>query len=195
MKSKFLKQSWLVLVLALVFAGALAAVDLFLRGPIEENQINETYDRIGKLVKGADKAETVEYLADDGKVAYKALTSDKRHVGWVIRAAGAGFADKIVLLIGLDPKAETITGLYVLDQKETPNLGSKITEDKWTSRFSGKKAAESLEITRQKPPKGTNLIPSVSGATISSESVCTIVNKAVAEFRQKLDSLKIRNKP
>lgn len=196
MKNNYLVQAWLVLMLAVCFGAALAGIEIALKPTIDQNKLNETRSQIPKLVKLTENGEeiypdndkTEEFVSPDGKLAYKAFTADGRHIGWVIKAAGAGFADKIELLIGLDAKAEKITGLYVLDQKETPALGSKITEPKFQKEFEGKSTLQPIGVSKTTPAE--NEIKAISGATVSSESVSGIVNKAVAEFRANIDKLK-----
>ena len=181
MKDSFIGQGWLVLALALGFGGALAGVEAALSGRIAENKLNETLDQIPRLVEGA---KTGEQTTIEGKTIFRAVDEGGKLVGWVVPARGQGFADRIELLIGLDTKAETITGLYVLAQKETPGLGNKITEDKWQGQFDNKPTDKPLAVTKAKPKAGE--IRAVTGATISSESVCTIVNETVAAWREKL---------
>lgn len=204
MKNSSIGQGWLVLALALGFGGALAGVETALREPIRINKENETYDQIPNLVKTtdpqthkelvADKAKTVEYVSEDDKVAYKAFTTSGTHIGWVIRTAGQGFADKIELLVGLDAEAKTVTGLYVLSQKETPGLGNKIEQAEWRDKFKKKDALSPLLVTQDAPKDYPNRIDPVSGATISSRSVCETVNRAVKDFRARLGELKEKDK-
>ncbi len=197
MKNNYLVQAWLVITLAVCFGALLAGVETSLKPAIDRNKLNETYDQIPRLVKITENGEcirpdnkkTEEYVSPDGKTAYKAISADGRHVGWVIRAGGQGFADKIELLIGLDPKAERITGMYVLEQKETPALGSKITDSWFQDQFDGKVTSSAITVTKAAPKDGGNEIKAISGATVSSESVTKIVNNAVEEFRANIGKL------
>ena len=188
MKNNPLIQAWLVLVLALGFGAALAGVQVWLGPRIEENKRNETYDQIPKLVPGADKAGTREVTVTVGsqeRVVYQAVAADGAHVGWVVRASGMGFADRIELLIGLDARAETLTGLYVLENKETPALGNKIKEAGFRGRFAGKATGRPLAVTKGKDP-AAHEIQAITSATVSSEAVTQIVNAAVAEYKAAL---------
>ena len=181
---RYLKQAWLVLALALVFGALLAGVQAKLGPKIEENKRNETFDQIPGLV-GADAAEVSEvrtWSTEDGKVAYEAVGDAEQTLGWVIKGAGKGFADKIEVLIGLDAETQTLTGLFVLDQKETPALGDNIKKPEFCDRFRGKSAAEALAVVKSSPEG--NQIQAITGATVSSDAVCTIVNKAVEQFRE-----------
>ena len=184
----YIRQAWLVLILATCFGAALAVVHIAWQGRIDENKRNEIYDQIPVLVPGADK-ELTEKLSIDGREVYKAFarSTDGQlvHVGWVVPASGRGFVDRIELLIGLNVPADTITGLYVLEQKETPGLGSKIT-GKFREQFARKDPAEPLEITKAVPEEATNQIRAVAGATVSSRSVCEVVNAALKGLPDKL---------
>ena len=181
----YLKQAWLVILLALLYGGGLAAVQTTLSEKIAENRKAETYDVIPDLVPGADRARTEELLVQggDGKDArvYKVFGADGSHRGWVLPAAGQGFADRIDLLVGLDAEGSTITGLYVLAQKETPGLGDYITGEEFRRRFAGRPAGEPLVVVKS-DPQADNEIRALSGATISSESVAAIVNAVLANL-------------
>ncbi|MCH5378157.1 MAG: FMN-binding protein [Planctomycetes bacterium] len=183
----YLRQAWLVIVLAFAYGGALAGVHTALAPRIEQNKRQETYDVIPDLVPGADKERTEELLiqATDGKLqrVYKTHDSEGNHNGWVLSAAGTGFADRIELLVGVDAELSTLTGLYVLDQKETPGLGDYITQADFRDRFRGKPVTPPLEAV-QSDPSSSHEVLAVTGATISSWSVCTIVNKAIAQLRE-----------
>jgi electron transport complex protein RnfG len=195
----FISQAWLVLVLAICFGGLLAGMQITLGPTIEANKINETLERVPELVFGAahaaelsqsgmeitpisvgvDKAgKTVRYNVYETK-------SDGQLAGWVTKSAGQGYADKIEVLIGFDPGVEKITGIFVLDQKETPGLGNKILEADWRGQFLDKSTAQPLM-----PVKGqataSNEIDAITGATISTKAVTDIVNTAVADLRQPL---------
>jgi electron transport complex protein RnfG len=110
---------------------------------------------------------------------YDAWLPDGKMVGHVVKANGQGYADKIELLVGLNAQGKTITGLFVLDQKETPGLGAKILEDAWRGQFKDKSTENTLSVVKG---GGANdeQIDAISGATISSRSVTGIVNTVVA---------------
>ncbi|MGD9874288.1 MAG: FMN-binding protein [Kiritimatiellia bacterium] len=182
MKHNYLKQAWLVLVLAVCFGGALAGVEHSLSGRIKANKLADTLGQIPSLVPGAEQGNQ-EMVA--GQLAYRAVDGAGTPVGWVVPVTGQGFADKIELLLGLNADASQITGIYILDQKETPGLGNKIVEPEWRGQFANKSISPALVVVKRKAEKA-NEIEAVTGATISSESVAGIVNQAAAAFRQKL---------
>lgn len=198
----YVGQAWLVILLALLYGGALAGVQSKLGPLIEKNKKDETYGKIPSLV-GVPEATGEE---DEKRISIREQTVagsedhkpyrvyqaffDGQLKGWVLPASGLGFADRIDLLIGLGPDLSTITGLYVLDQKETPGLGNYITsEDLFLRHFAGKSADKELTVVKGQAAAGSNQIPALSGATISSESVAEIVNKAVKNLRGPLRQL------
>ncbi len=184
MKSNYLKDAWLVIALCLVFGAALAGVQGALQPRVEANKLADTLGQIPALVPGAvsGEAETV-----GGMRTFRALDASQNEVGRVLAASGQGFADRIELLVALNRAGDTITGLYIVDQKETPGLGDFITKEKWRAQFAGKPATKRLSVTKtgaQRPEQ----VDGVTGATISSEAVVTIVNAAIAGWRQEAGS-------
>jgi len=215
---KFLKQGWLVLVLAVVFGVGLTAVQRAVGPIIEKNQKDETYKQIPSLVLGAKATAdctiqtekdivTVTKKSDGSVVAKLIVTETKVRVdgkefkvyraaeadapaklaGWVITAQGIGYADTIKALLGLDPKATKITGVYILDQKETPGLGSKIATT-WNEQYDGQPTDKPLVVVKGMTPEQKSekdgRIDAISGATISSNSLTDIINRAVVLFQQ-----------
>jgi electron transport complex protein RnfG len=199
----YLRQAWLVILLGLVYGGALAGVESTLRARIDENKMKETYDRIPDLVPGADRDKSEQVNRKDQLVVtdgdgkehrvFRAVDADGTQVGWVVPAGGQGFADRIDVLIGLDAGLDTITGLRVLDQKETPGLGNLIVDhekpDDFCSRFKGKRTDEPVAVVKDEPAPGSNEILALSGATISSESVAAIVNQAMRDLKEPIRQL------
>jgi Na+-translocating ferredoxin:NAD+ oxidoreductase subunit G len=201
LKQNYLVQAWLVILLSICFGSALAAVQLTFGPAIEANKLNEALEKVPELVLSTDNLAKVRESPQELKVTSQQIEVKKpakmayysvyqtslsgKPEGWVIKTKGQGYADKIELLVGVDAGAEKITGLYILDQKETPGLGNKISETKWREQFIGKETHQALRATKggAKSPEEIN---AVSGATISSNSVCAIVNTAMADLRGKL---------
>jgi electron transport complex protein RnfG len=203
-------QAWLVLLLAILFGGALAGVQITLSPTIEANKINETRQKVPELVLGAEAARrlaeqgpalTVDplFLSVEGagkKTTYnvfEARKTDGELAGWVVKAGGQGYADKIELLVGLGPLAKNIKGLFILDQKETPGLGNKVVTPEWRSQFIEKATDQPLVVVKG-GVKAENEIDAVTGATISSRAVTNIVNTAVTDLQEQLAAIAAEGK-
>ncbi len=198
-----LARAWLVLVLALVLGAALAAVQVYLSPIIAANKRNETLRQVPALV-GIDPASLkpgaleirsgiFEVPANGAARFYRVFLVRRggRPAGWVVRTAGQGYADRIEALIGFDPGVTAITGLFILEQKETPGLGAKIVLPSWRRQFVGRRTAVPLEVVKGRGAKGQG-IDAVSGATISSRSVVRIVNRTVRDLAGRLTPEAVR---
>ena len=181
MRHSYIVQAWLVILLGLCFGGALAAVQGALSERIAQNKLDETLDQIPSLVPGATKAASRQ-VEISGQRAFRAASAAGQ-LGWVIPCTGQGFADRIELLVATDTRLEKITGLYVLEQKETPGLGNKIVDAEiFRDQFSGKTAARDLQVTKA-GARADHQIDAITGATISSEAVCGIINQTLNKMR------------
>lgn len=201
-KNNNLLQAWLVLTLAFIFGMSLAGVQATLGPRIEDNKIKETMEKVPEVVLGvagasklAASGETLDIVPKtvavdkNGKekfyTVYEATFKDGAVAGWVAKASGQGYADKIELLVGLGALGEKITGLFILDQKETPGLGNKIIDTDWRGQFPDRQVAHPLVVVKDHS-EGVANIDAISGATISSVAVCTIVNQTVADLAPEL---------
>ena len=194
-------QAWLVLCLAICFGSTLAGMQLALGPTIEENKVNETMARVPELVLGQElaakmAAENQTLEIEPRSIAVKVGGRQQSYSvfdakyqgnrkGWVIKTGGQGYADKIELLVGLDPTLTTITGLFVLEQKETPGLGNKIIFPEWRGQFIGKPTTPALKVVKTGAQAKTE-IDAITGATISSRAVTAIVNGAIKALREPL---------
>lgn len=181
-KQNYIVDAWLVILLSLLFGSGLAGVQASLKPRIDANKLGDTLGQISALVPGSTRGEKA---TAGNAVVYKALDGAGATTGWVVPARGQGFADRIELLIGVDTSGTHITGLYVLDQKETPGLGDNITAKTWRDQYAGKATDKPL-VVRKTKPEAPNEIQAITGATISSDSVTAIANAAVAKFRKDL---------
>ncbi|MEZ4386320.1 MAG: FMN-binding protein [Candidatus Krumholzibacteriia bacterium] len=111
----------------LIIVGALAGGGLSLMNGwaeplIQENQRQLRDAAIGFLVPGTPE----EAVDQDGLTAWRVRDAEGQLAGWVVRYAGVGFQDKIDVMIALDPERREIRGLKVLQDSETPGLGTWI---------------------------------------------------------------------
>jgi len=185
----YITQAWLVILLAILYGGGLAGIQVALSGKIAENIRNETYSVIPTLLPGAEIENTQEIMITgaDGKEkkVYEVHNENGELLGWVIPASGQGFADRIDLLVGLNAERSQITGMYVLNQKETPGLGDYITTKDFRSHFEGLPASKEIEVVKYESGEPYE-VQALTGATISSESVANIINRAIANARNAL---------
>jgi electron transport complex protein RnfG len=128
-------------------------------------------------------AKEIEY-----KRVYVGYGADGNPVGVAVSRGESGFQDIVLVILGFDPQNNTLTGMKVLESKETPGLGDKIFKDKvFVDQFF---AGPTLPLVPVKAGSGKgqpNEIDTITGATISSKTVTRVINNAVAEWMPLLE--------
>jgi electron transport complex protein RnfG len=109
----------------------------------------------------------------DSLEVYPAKT-DSALVGFAIKTySKKGFSGQISLMAGFKPDG-TIINITVLEQKETPGLGTKMAEPGFKDQFMGKNpSAFNLKVK-----KDGGKVDAITAATISSRAFCDAVQKA-----------------
>ena len=180
------------LVGTLAVAGALAGLAIVLvfqwANPlIEAHNAEVLAGAVTEVLGGPDHYETV--FVENGVLTrspqgdtvgldrvYVGYDAGGRPMGVAIEAAEAGFQDVITLIFGFDPSSGDLLGMKVLDSKETPGLGDKITKD---SSFIGgfeDVGTPLLGVKKGQGSGGHDEVVMITGATISSRAVIGIIN-------------------
>ena len=95
-------------------------------------------------------------------------------VGYAVNSyTPKGFSGNISLMAGFKPDG-TIIGITVLNHKETPGLGTKMTEPEFKEQFTGKNPAEFM----LKVKKDGGQVDAITAATISSRAFCDAIERA-----------------
>ncbi len=178
-------SSRMILVLTLVgliSGGFLAGVAKLTKEKIALNIQKEIEAAIIEVIPGTTQNQKL--YEEDNLTIYEGKDDSGQSTGYAVQTTGIGFQDKITLLYGIDRLKAKIIGLTVIDQKETPGLGAKITDQDVFLRF-WKNRDISQPLALRKPPAGSaeELAPSeinaITGATISSRKVLEIVNSSL----------------
>lgn len=173
----------------------LATVGLLTKERIEMNKQREIEAAIIKVVPGTESSAQL-YEEKDFKV-YGGKDQDGTLIGYGILVSGIGFQDKITLMLGSDISLTKISRLEIIEQKETPGLGAKIEdEDAFLKFWEGRDCSQPLSLRKPAVRTAEELAASevntITGATISSESVLKIVNYSVERLRQLINEGQIQ---
>jgi electron transport complex protein RnfG len=104
-------------------------------------------------------------------------------VGYAIPADGSGFMDTIKLIYGFDPTRRVIVGMAVLDSRETPGLGDKIiTDSEFHENFVALVVEPEIDAVKKGKKTAENQVDCITGATISSEAVVSILNRSTQRW-------------
>ncbi|HSM09364.1 MAG TPA: FMN-binding protein [Gemmatimonadota bacterium] len=178
----------------LTIAGALAGLLLVLVNGWAEPRImahraEVLREAVHEVLGGPDHYETL-FLVDGRFTAdlpagmdslaldriYAGYDADGRQVGLAIAGGEPGFQDVIQLLFGFDPTTGRITGMKVLDSKETPGLGDKIEKDSVFGAEFSDPVPPLVGVKRGAGSGDEHEVDMITGATISSRTVIDIIN-------------------
>jgi Na+-transporting NADH:ubiquinone oxidoreductase subunit NqrC len=96
---------------------------------------------------------------------------------------GRGLWGMIEGIATFDSALTHIVSVRVLSQEETPGLGDRIKEPDYLKTYQGKTATEPLELALRHQASLPNEVDAISGATLSSEALVTIVDAAASHLR------------
>lgn len=170
-------------VIGVISGGALSFVNTWAVPHIADNQKRDT-ERAIFLVQPA--AKSYEAVAGAPFELYRVFDAQKAPIGFAMPFAGNGFQGKIKIMAGVSPDVSTVIGLEILEQVETPGLGTKVTEDPYRSQYTNLVAQPEIVPVKGAPPTKPNEVQTITGATISSKAVIRIVNDALRTLRTEL---------
>jgi electron transport complex protein RnfG len=165
--------------IGLLSGGFLAGVAKLTKERIAINIQAEIEEAIEEVVDDAETSQVI--LEEEDLIIYRELDETGQLAGYAIQATGVGFQDKITLIFGLDETMKRITGLSIINQKETPGLGAKITGwDAFLQFWEDRDATGQLTLRKPAVDTPEELLPTevntITAATISSKKVLGIVN-------------------
>ena len=179
---KIAKMVLVLTALGLISGLALSIVSNYADPLIEENKKEAIREAIYYVLQSTESYETEEI---EGKTIYRALDSSEQITGYAFTASGGGYQGTIRLMVGVGPELQEIKGIQILESSETPGLGGKIRGESFKSQFRNLSAKGEIGLVKSvKPGKGE--VQAITGATISSKAVVSIINKELVVIRNVL---------
>jgi electron transport complex protein RnfG len=134
--------------------------------------------------------------APKGTPIYAGYDEKGQLIGIAAEAAAPGYADIVRVLYGYSAACQCITGISILDSKETPGLGDRIgTDPEFLANFNKLDASLNEPATALKHAivtvkHGSKTHPwqidAISGATISSTAVGKMLNQSAQHLLPRL---------
>ena len=169
--------SAVLFVITAVVALMLSLADSVTADKIAENTVKAQNEARAYVMSGATEFEFVKSSETDiVREVYTAKSADK-NLGWCVSVAPNGYGGEIEFIVGIDPEFKT-TGIKIVNMSETPGLGAKAGEEKFSSQFDGKDASNGLSVIKS-GSAADNEILAISGATVTSQAIKEGVNAAV----------------
>lgn len=194
--AKSLRLIIVLTVTAVVSGAILAVLNTYTAPKIELNQNKELVEAIGQVLAGQQK---IEPKIIEGTTFYLGKDERGQLVGVAFVGEGDGFQSRLKILIGMDPTLNAILKIKVLQQAETPGLGTKIENDptnktdaQWfTNQFKNLTVSKAIGIVKNQPADPEKVqIQAITGATISSKAVVDIINTTVTKNRELFKKVK-----
>jgi len=166
-----------------VASGLLGFMNKITEGPIAESKAKAKLEAIQKVVPvfNNNPSEEKYMIASDlGELECFPAKMDSVLVGTAISTkTNLAFSGSFSVMVGILPDG-TIINTSVLEHKETPGLGTKMTEPKFKNQFMGKNPG-SFKI-RVKKDGGE--VDAITAATISSRAFCDAVMRAFNAYEK-----------
>ena len=156
-------------------------------------------DSEGKTIDGdaftVNVAEQSKLADTERKLPVYECTLPDGSVKYVLPVYGAGLWGPIWGYVSLDADGSTIYGAYFAHQGETPGLGAEIEKPAFSSQFEGKqlfKDSRFLPVAvvkaGQKPLGDEDYVDGISGGTITSKGVGTMLSNCLAPYEAYLST-------
>ncbi|HHP7240034.1 MAG TPA: RnfABCDGE type electron transport complex subunit G [Cyclobacteriaceae bacterium] len=183
-ESNFINMVLTLVIVTAVAATALGFIYKVTEGPIEEARIQKQLRAIKTVLPafGNDVlADQYKYgLDDEDSLVFYPASQAGESVGIAIKSfSDKGYSGRITVMVGMSPEG-TINQVSVVEHKETPGLGSKMSGDKFASQF--------IDIDPSKVDlkvkKDGGSVDAISGATISSRAYAEAVMLAVDAYNK-----------
>lgn len=171
----------MVLSLTLISLGASACLGYvyeMTKEPIGLSILNKKLAAIKQVVpefNNDPNAEVYKLPTGDGdSLDVYPAKKDSILVGYAVNTnSKKGFSGNINLMAGFKPDG-TVINITVLDQKETPGLGTKMTESRFKDQFNDKNPSQyALKVK-----KDGGQVDAITAATISSRAFCDAMQRA-----------------
>lgn len=174
-------------VCALLLAGTGEFTEPYRKANAKADKIRNILNVLG--VSGDPGASAKELLAtfekEVGEVEQDSMTLYRLKDSGAVAVpfSGAGLWGPIKGFLALETDRVGIRGITFYEQEETPGLGGEIAAEWFTNQFEGKKIVSEagtpgLEIVARKPG-AQNEVHAISGATMTSKRVESMINKTV----------------
>ena len=179
------KLAGVLLGITAVTALLLGAVN-YVTAPVIAASTEEKRVAAMQQVLEAEEYQAVEEFTQehDGATvtALSQAVSGGETIGYVAEVTANGFGGAIDMVVGVNPEG-MVTGVSIINDAETPNVGSKVVGDQTVlDQFIGLGG----EITVN---GGDNGFDVVSGATVSTNAVAAGVNAAIAAVEARMPVL------
>jgi len=176
-ESTFFNMIIALFVITIVAGASLGFINDITKGPKAKAKLERKVNAIKQVLPEFNNNPVEDVimlksdLAKDSIEIYKGTYDDQPIGTAVIGSSEKGYSGLVKIMVGFNPD-ESIKNIVVLEQKETPGLGTKMKGDKFLRQFRGKKPSE------------YNVMPTKDGGDVDALTGATITTRAFGEATQ-----------
>lgn len=182
MKSTLSNMTAVLFGITLIASAGVGVVNLITEEPIAEAKKAATIAALNNVLPTFDDNRITELEIDALPIKVYTATAAGEVVGYAVETMTKnGFGGAIRMMVGFTPTGEVIN-VNVLEQGETPGLGTKMTDEgnPLITSFKGKNPADMKMAVR----KDGGDIDALTAATISSRAYVDAMNRAWTAYQR-----------
>lgn len=180
MKSTLFNMVAVLFTITLIASAGVGAVNMITEAPIAAAKVQATTNAVANVLPEFTNSEISEQDIDGMSIKVYTAKSDAGIVGYAVESmTKSGFGGAIRIMVGFLPDGK-IYNVNVLEQAETPGLGTKMC-DEGNALISSIKDKDADELEFKVKKKGGEL-DALTAATISSEAYYDAVARAHQAF-------------
>lgn len=181
MKSTLFNMVAVLFTITLIASAGVGAVNMITVEPIAAAKVAATKAALGEVLPAFDQTETTDLTIDELPIVVYTAKSGDAVVGYAVESmTKQGFSGVVKLMVGFLPDG-TVNNVNVLQQAETPGLGTKMCDEGnpllaaiQNQKLENKKlVGGKLAVT-----KDGGDVDALTAATISSRAYVDAVNRA-----------------
>jgi Na+-translocating ferredoxin:NAD+ oxidoreductase subunit G len=172
MLKDILRLGLILFAISAIATGILAWVNSVTYPTIARLKIEDAIKTRQELMPTAKTFEEKKAVADTNFVYYVAKDAEGSVLGYALTAVKHGYSSDVHTMVTLDGKF-AITNLKVIDQNETPGLGTHCQDKDFPARFLG------ISLENLRVDKDGGAIKSLTGATITTRAITNSLREAI----------------
>ena len=181
MKSTLFNMVAVLFTVTLIASAGVGAVNMITADAIAEANAAATKQAISNVLPTFENTEVSEQTIDDMPIKVYTATNSGEKVGYAVESmTKSGFGGVIRMMVGFAPNGQ-ILNVNVLQQAETPGLGTKMADED-NALLNSIKDKKAWEIEFKVKKDGGEL-DALTAATISSRAYYDAVERAYRAYR------------
>ncbi len=187
--STFLNMTLTLFVITLIAGVSLGFINDITKGPKAQAKLDRKINALKNVLPefNNNPVENVKLIktdsAKDSVEIYTAFLNENQSGIAVVGSSDKGFSGLVKIMVGFNTDG-SIFNIAVLEQKETPGLGTKMKGEKFLKQFRGKHP----KTYNLKVKKDQGDVDALTGATITTRAFREATQMAYEVFEAQLES-------